>query len=121
MNRTTRKNNPEVAHEKSDVSSRAFLLAIAGAAIIAVAIYLALTGIYTFFQARATGAQTPVSAVWQARNAPPAPRLQADDVQDDADYRTQQKTQLNSYGWSNRKAGAVRIPIERAMDLVAKP
>ena len=26
---------------------------------------------------------------------------------------------LTSYGWVDRKAGTVRIPIERAMDLIA--
>ncbi len=27
---------------------------------------------------------------------------------------------LNSYGWVDRKHGVIRIPIERAMDLVAQ-
>jgi hypothetical protein len=34
--------------------------------------------------------------------------------------RESEKARLTSYGWVDRKAGTVRIPIERAMDLVAE-
>ena len=36
-----------------------------------------------------------------------------------ADLRAQQEKQATSYGWVDQKAGIVRIPIERAMDVVA--
>jgi hypothetical protein len=34
--------------------------------------------------------------------------------------RDSEDATLGSYGWVDRKAGTVRIPIDRAMDLVAK-
>jgi hypothetical protein len=49
----------------------------------------------------------------------PKPNLQIDD---DHDQRTvlydRQKLKLNSYGWIDRSNGIVRIPIDRAMDLI---
>lgn len=40
----------------------------------------------------------------------------SDDLQQ---LRARQLEQLGSYGWVDQAAGTVRIPIERAMDLVA--
>jgi hypothetical protein len=36
-----------------------------------------------------------------------------------AALRAQEDDQLNHYGWIDKKAGIVRIPIERAMELTA--
>jgi hypothetical protein len=55
--------------------------------------------------------------------APPAafppPRLQSDDAGDLRDYQAEQRAKLESYGWADRERGLVRIPIERAMAMVA--
>ena len=37
-----------------------------------------------------------------------------------AEFRLRQAKLLSSYGWVDREAGVVRIPIDRAMDLVAE-
>lgn len=48
------------------------------------------------------------------------PRLQlAPDVDLQA-FRAREDAELNSYGWIDRTKGVVRIPIERAMDLVVQ-
>ena len=47
-----------------------------------------------------------------------APRLQIVPAADLASFRSREEAELNSYGWINRTAGVVRIPIERAMELV---
>lgn len=36
------------------------------------------------------------------------------------EMRTAQQKQLNSYGWVNREAGTVHIPIEKAMDALVQ-
>ena len=43
-----------------------------------------------------------------------------DPQQDLEQLRRKQQELLNSYGWVDRDAGVVRIPIERAMDLVGE-
>jgi hypothetical protein len=54
----------------------------------------------------------------------PAPRapyhLDVDPTNRLIALRERAQRQLTSYGWVDRKAGIVRIPIERAMALVAK-
>jgi hypothetical protein len=50
----------------------------------------------------------------------PAPRLQNDDgLQDLADLHAREDLLLDHYSWANRAQGKVRIPIDRAMELVA--
>lgn len=53
----------------------------------------------------------------QAPGAQPA--LQTNAVQDLQQFRASEETKLRSYGWVDKNAGVVRIPIERAMDLIA--
>jgi hypothetical protein len=51
----------------------------------------------------------------------PTPRLQTDDgAQDIADLHAREDLLLNSYSWVDQSQGKVRIPIERAMDLIAQ-
>ncbi|HWT64480.1 MAG TPA: hypothetical protein VN151_00090 [Terracidiphilus sp.] len=50
----------------------------------------------------------------------PAPRLQTDDgSQDVADLHQREDLLLDHYSWVDRSQGKVRIPIERAMELIA--
>ena len=56
----------------------------------------------------------------QASEVPPAPRLQVYPVKHWTDFQTAERERLESYGWMDRSTGAVHIPIERAMDLVAE-
>jgi Na+-transporting methylmalonyl-CoA/oxaloacetate decarboxylase gamma subunit len=51
----------------------------------------------------------------------PTPRLQEDDGnQDIADLHQREDLLLNNYSWANQAKGQVRIPIERAMELIAQ-
>jgi hypothetical protein len=52
------------------------------------------------------------------RQSPPVPRLQVNPRQDWLNFRAKQLQSLESYGWENRDTQTVRIPIERAMDLL---
>jgi hypothetical protein len=51
---------------------------------------------------------------------PPAPRLEAQPGQDLAAYRDFEQAKLSTYRWVDRQAGLVAIPIDQAMDVVAK-
>ena len=60
----------------------------------------------------------PASPFENARVLPPAPRLQAAPRTELKNYRDVQNERLTSYGWVDQQNGVVRIPIERAMDLL---
>jgi hypothetical protein len=51
---------------------------------------------------------------------PPEPRLQETPALDLARFRAKEEETLSTYGWVDRQAGVVRIPIERAMEIVAR-
>jgi hypothetical protein len=46
------------------------------------------------------------------------PRLQLKPPEELNNFRAGEETALNTYGWIDRTTGVVRIPIDRAMDLV---
>jgi hypothetical protein len=60
----------------------------------------------------------PTTPFENVRTLPPAPRLQVEPRHDLGDYRQSQSASLDSYGWVDRQNGVVRIPIDRAMDLL---
>ena len=51
----------------------------------------------------------------------PTPRVQTDDGnQDIADLHARESLLLENYSWIDQKSGKVRIPVERAMELIAQ-
>jgi hypothetical protein len=67
----------------------------------------------------------PTDALNGTRRGPEAtlqaqagPRLQISPAVDLKNFRAGEEAELNSYGWIDRTAGVVRIPVERAMDLL---
>ena len=57
-------------------------------------------------------------AAEEAHRLPPAPQLQQIPSKEMYELRTQQETDLHSYGWIDKNAGMVHIPIEDAMKLM---
>ncbi len=108
----------KLGHEQNDVSARN--VALAGAALVAllVVIALGLLGFYNFLASRAAlndGLPAPLA---DPEALSPGPRLQANPARDWQQLREDQLMILNSYGWANRDAGIVRVPIDQAMELV---
>lgn len=66
----------------------------------------------------ASPAPSPVAERLGPRE-PPAPRLQADPRADLETLRARDARLLGTYGWVDREAGIARIPIERAMEILA--
>lgn len=50
---------------------------------------------------------------------PPAPRLQVYAARHWKEFQAAERERLSAYGWMDRSAGVVHVPIERAMDLIA--
>jgi len=111
------KKEPTAAgHETTDINARGVTWSAVALVIIIAVIFFALRGLYRSFATR-----QPSSAIAARTNAPsPEPRLQMDEVRDLGRLHEHEDSILNSYGWVDQKAGIVRIPIERAMDIVAQ-
>jgi hypothetical protein len=50
----------------------------------------------------------------------PAPRIQADPAQELKKMKAEDLGRLNNYGWVDRKASIAHIPVERAIDILAR-
>jgi hypothetical protein len=61
---------------------------------------------------------SPLAASY-GQQEPPAPRLQENPRRDLATLRARDEELLETYGWVDRSAGRVRIPVEQAMELLA--
>ena len=106
-------------HELSDLSPRAIaIFGIALAATVIACVILAMW-IFGFFAALATKLDVPPSPL--AKQATPAgPHLQVSAPKDLAEMLAAEEKILNSYDWVDRQAGSVRIPIDRAMQLLVE-
>jgi hypothetical protein len=111
--------NPEVHHETSDVDIRAIFGFGGGLIVVAAVIHFVvwlLFGYFTSREALRVPSEYPL-AVSQGERTPPEPRLQTAPREDLRELRAAEDTALGSYGWVDRNAGIVRIPIDEAMRL----
>lgn len=53
-------------------------------------------------------------------SVPPSPRLQANPAGDLATERRREEDMLAGYAWVDRKRGIARIPVQRAMEILAR-
>jgi hypothetical protein len=119
--------------ERRDISAAGVLYFFVGLATATVVVVALLVGLYDFLDKRNSAQQAPVNplvtnAPTDTRHIPkeyegkafPEPRLENDERGQLNKIRLDEEQTLNSYGWVDEKAKTVRIPIERAMDLVAQ-
>jgi hypothetical protein len=89
-------------------------------------VYLCLTlvftalvcwGLFRYFSA-SQGNLAPASPFAGTRQLPSGPQLQVNPRRDLLQFRAEQEQSLQSYSWENKTTGTVRVPIERAMELL---
>jgi len=106
-------------YEHRDADVRTLLQFGFWLAVIMVVVMLGMWGMFSVF-GKTQGLGPPASPFESSdlRVLPPGPRLQVNPVLDLEHYREEQREQLENYGWVDKEGGVVRIPIERAMDLM---
>ena len=88
----------------------------------AIVIHFGLGFMYQMLIAQSESLEQPRYPLAANRDAPqpPEPRLQKDPRSDVYQFRLTEEAQLGGYGWVNREAGIVRIPIDEAMRRVVE-
>ncbi len=104
----------EQQHESQEPDLRGLLVA---GAIISVAIALAV-GIGLWLVSLFGGFERPLARA--EHNPMPAPHLEPHPLSDRQQYDAQQHAKLSGYQWADRNAGIVRIPIDRALQIIAQ-
>jgi hypothetical protein len=117
-----RADSPDVHHEESDVNIRAIFGFGIGLAVAGIVISFFVWVLFEYFEARENRKVTPEFplAAQQGNRLPPEPRLQTNPRADLADLRAQEENVLNTYGWVDKNASVVRIPIAEAMKLTVQ-
>src|SRR5258708_14817518 len=117
--------------EQEDLSSRSALYFLAGLVVVCLVVYLIVFGMYRFLDNYATAHQPPMSPMVtpeadtravRPENAEtfPQPRLEENERTQLRSFIEDQDRKLASYDWVDKDRGAVRIPIDRAMDLIVQ-
>jgi hypothetical protein len=107
------------SYERSDADVRSLLKFGLSLLVILVAILVSMKWMFFHF-AKSQGLGPPASPFENARVLPPAPWLQVQPRIDLQDYCVDQLEQLNTYGWVDPHNEVVRIPVDRAMDLLVE-
>ncbi len=127
-------NQPTINHdgfEQEDLSSRSALYFLAGLVLVGLVVYLIVFGMYRFLDSYESAHQPPLSpmATPQAdtrtvthENAEtfPQPRLEENERTQLRSFIEDQDRKLATYDWLDKERSAVRIPIDRAMDLIVQ-
>lgn len=115
------------AYETRDVKVRPLVQFLVGLTIATIAAYLIVLGVFRLFNAQKVAEDGNADPVAVARAATPPedrlpaePRIQADPAGELQILRRAEDRILDTYGWIDRSAGTVHIPIEQAMRIVVE-
>ena len=118
--------------EREDWSPAAVYGFLAGLGLMCVLAYFIIWGVYGYldaYQRNHEPAQNPLVTATNADtrkvipgeiNNFPQPRLETDERTQIYTFRLDEEQKLHSYGWVDQKTGVMRIPIDRAMELIAQ-
>ena len=117
--------------EQEDLSSSAVLYSLAGLALVGLVVYLIVFGMYRFLDSYQTAQQPPLSPMVTPQadtrtvtpeNAEtfPQPRLEENERTQLRSFIEDQDRKLATYDWVDKDRGTVRIPIDRAMELIVQ-
>jgi hypothetical protein len=124
--------NEEVDFEREDLGAKPILIFLLGLVIGCLLVALVLRGLYSYLDSYENRHQPAESPLVQQTTADtrivekgdinkfPQPRLEGEEMSEINAFRLQEEQTLNSYGWVDEQAGVVRIPIDRAMALLAQ-
>ncbi len=105
-------------HEASDVRVGPLLGLLALLALGCLFALWLMRAMFRSFDSGARSRDLPGHVLADERQVTPQPRLQADPPAENARSAAAERAILESYAWIDRDAGIVRIPVERALELV---
>jgi len=134
MSEELNNNRPALDHndfEREDLSPAGVMYFMVGLVVVVLAIYGIVDGMYHFLDRYERQNQAAISPMMKAQPDTraitpedpllfPQPRLESDERSQLNDYIQKQDQKLMTYDYIDKDSGTVRIPIDRAMDLIAQ-
>jgi hypothetical protein len=114
--------NPQVSFERRDVDIVQITGFGIGLLIAFMVSVVAMWGLFEYFKVREdkVNPPNPPAMMSEKQTLPPAPRLQPEPIKELNQMHANEELLLNSYGWVDQANGVVHIPIDQAIDIVAK-
>jgi hypothetical protein len=112
-------NPDETRYEIVDASVRDVVLSGIGLAVVTALVCLLMWGFFNLLKKESSSHQA-INPMMPQTPLPPEPRLQEKPYLDLESMRKYEDQMLNTYGWVDKNAGKVRLPIDRAMDELAQ-
>jgi hypothetical protein len=113
--------NPEVRFEKADIRATPVLKFLLGLAVTCVVVAFLLVAFYRGMRSYVAGLQPPPPHMtFEPDRTAPRPVLQDNPMPDLGAFRAEEDEVLSTYGWVDKGRGAVHIPIDEAMRLLAE-
>jgi hypothetical protein len=107
-------------HEERDVQLKPIVMLGVGLIVITLGVLLLMDLTFDAFSARRAQQDIPPSPLAKTSQLFPQPHLQIKPAQALQKLRAEEDDVLSSYAWLDRANGIVRIPIERAIDLLVE-
>ncbi|MCB0165785.1 MAG: hypothetical protein KDI79_16255 [Anaerolineae bacterium] len=117
--------NPDIDFERSDVNYKLMIGSVILLIVVTVCSMLLSIWIYGTMETRQVESRPTPFPLIQLRPTPPPPRLQPNPIdrttgeEDLSAMHQREDAILESYGWVDEEQGIVRIPIDRAIDVLA--
>jgi len=114
--------DPALKHETGDVNVVAVTRFGIALVLLCLVAFGLLLGLFRYFLSREAAEQPPVrpGVTVPATRVPPEPRLQTTPVADLRTVHAAEDQILEGYAWVDPDQGIVRIPIDKAIDLLAR-
>jgi hypothetical protein len=112
---------PEQRHERTDADASALTKSGIVLLLLCIATFAVAFAVFRYFEGKYGGVlpRAAQSMSMDARHSPPSPQLEVTETADLAAQRAAEQGILSTYGWVDREHGIVRIPIERAIEMLA--
>lgn len=107
-------------HEGRDVQIKPLVMLGIGLIVVTVGVLVLMDWTFDVLSARRAQQDVPPSPLAETSLPFPEPRLQIAPAQELRNLRAAEDAVLSSYDWVDRANGIVRIPIERAIDLLVE-
>ncbi len=107
-------------HEQLDVRASSIVKFAIGLAVVIVLCMFLMAKMYSFLGAHQPVYGPPPSPLVKGRRIPPGPLLEVSEGPTLQALHAKEDAILNNYGWVDKQTGTVRMPIDRAMDLLLK-
>jgi hypothetical protein len=111
--------NGSSGHEHREANLGLIIYSAIGLAVVVAAVMVLMWGTFNLIKNQEMSNQESLSPL-ATTTLPPEPRLEEHPSQSLLQLRQNEEQILTGYTWQDQKAGTVRIPIDRAMDLIAQ-